>query len=181
MRSLELMIDEALRLGDVTASVERIKNELSQAIRLGEVALGEEFHRTLPDRYARRLLFRNSAPGYTGVVMTWGPGQRTAIHDHSGMWCVEGVVLGNMEVHQYDLLEHHGDRYRLAPTGLIHASVGSAGCLIPPYEYHVLANASEALSITLHIYGGEMEQCNTYQPRGDGWFDRHPKRLAYDN
>jgi hypothetical protein len=85
-----------------------------------------------------------------------------------------------MQVHQYDLLEHQADRYRFAPTGLIHANTGSAGCLIPPYEYHVLANASDAPSITLHINGGEMEQCNTYTPRPDGWFDRCPKRLAYD-
>ena len=38
------------------------------------------------------------------VVMTWGPGQKTALHDHAGIWCVECVVDGNMEVAQYDLM-----------------------------------------------------------------------------
>ena len=38
---------------------------------------------------------------YTAVVMTWGPGQGTAMHDHGGLWCVEGVVEGAMTVTQY--------------------------------------------------------------------------------
>ncbi|MBM3810058.1 MAG: cysteine dioxygenase [Acidimicrobiia bacterium] len=174
------MIDGAVRLGGVHDTVERLKLDLSHAIQQGRLELGERFHQTLPDRYARRLLCRNEELGYTAVVMTWGPGQRTPVHDHAGMWCVEGVVEGLMDVHQYDLLEQQGDRYRFEPTGLIHAQVGSAGCLIPPFEYHVLANASDAPSITLHIYGGEMDHCNVYLPREDGWYSRQPRQLNYD-
>ena len=41
--------------------------------------------------------------------MTWGPGQRTALHDHAGIWCVEGVMEGEMEVIRYELLEEGAD------------------------------------------------------------------------
>ena len=37
--------------------------------------------------------------------MTWGPGQGTPLHDHAGMWCVEGVLEGRIEVARYDLLD----------------------------------------------------------------------------
>jgi len=177
---LENMIEDAVRMGDVPSAVERIKDQLARAIREGRVELGARFHQTLPDRYARRLLCRNEELGYSAVVMTWGPGQSTPVHDHAGMWCVEGVVAGFMEVHQYDLVEQSGQLYRFQPTGLIHANVGSAGCLIPPFEYHVLANASSKPSITLHIYGGQMDHCNVYLPAADGWFQRRAKQLSYD-
>ena len=57
------------------------------------------------------------------VVMTWGPGQRTPLHDHAGIWCVEGVVEGRMDVTQYDLVEQTHDAYRFEAKGCVHAAV----------------------------------------------------------
>ena len=74
-----------------------------------------------------------------------------------------------------------GDRYRFTEVEQVKAGVGSSGALIPPYEYHVLANAlSDSDSVTLHIYGGEMDHCNIFEPNADGLFERHVKRLSYD-
>ncbi|HSG82804.1 MAG TPA: cysteine dioxygenase family protein [Gemmatimonadota bacterium] len=179
-RDVEELVCKALRDASVPAAVERIRRELALAICDGRVEPGPPFRWTLPDRYARRLLCHDEELGYSAVVMTWGPGQRTPVHDHAGMWCVEGVVAGFMEVHQYDLAERTGDRYRLVPTAQVQASVGSAGCLIPPYEYHVLANAAPGPSVTLHIYGGEMDRCNVYEPEGGGWYRRRSRQLGYD-
>src|SRR6184192_470148 len=97
-------LDAAVRLGDPAAITGRVKHELESAIRASAVALPERFHRTRASGYARRLLHRSDALGYTAVVMTWGPGQRTALHDHAGIWCVEGVLEGRMDVTQYDLV-----------------------------------------------------------------------------
>ena len=139
-------IDDAVRLGNPAATTTRIKQELEDAIRARTVELPERFHRVLPDRYARRLLHRNDALGYTAVVMTWGPGQRTPLHDHAGIWCVEGVVQGRMDVTQFDLVEDQettgGHEYRFEDEGLRPCRRRVAGCLIPPFEYHVLANAA---------------------------------------
>jgi predicted metal-dependent enzyme (double-stranded beta helix superfamily) len=132
------------------------------------------------DTYARRLLHRDPEGRYTAVVMTWGPGQGTALHDHAGMWCVECVVDGEMEVRQYDLVAQEGERYRFQPQSRIEAVRGSAGCLIPPFEYHTLANRRpDGASITLHIYGGEMDHCHVFEPSDDGTWRRTERRLAY--
>ncbi|MGH9662374.1 MAG: cysteine dioxygenase, partial [Bryobacteraceae bacterium] len=72
-------------------------------------------------------------------------------------------------------------RCRFQARPRMHASVGEAGCLIPPFEHHVLENAREDPSITLHIYGGEISQCNVYVPRPDGWYDRQVRELQYDD
>ena len=117
--------------------------------------------------------------------MTWGPGQRTPLHDHAGIWCVEGVVEGRMDVTQFDLVEESGGDakagYRFEAKGCVHAAVGSAGCLIPPFEYHVLANALEEPSITLHVYGGEMTTCHVFEPAGGGRYLRRERALSYND
>jgi len=181
LSTLIARLDAAVQLGDTAAITARIKRELEGAIHSREVTLPERFHRTRPDGYARRLLHRSDTLGYTAVVMTWAPGQRTPLHDHAGIWCVEGVVEGRMDVTQYDLVEETSDRYRFEAKGCVHAAVGSAGCLIPPFEYHILANAIDRPSITLHVYGGEMTTCHVFEPLADGRYVRQERALRYDD
>ncbi|MEO8026060.1 MAG: cysteine dioxygenase family protein [Bryobacteraceae bacterium] len=179
--SLQAQVDAAVRLGDPKAIVERIREDLSLAIRDGSLRLPDVVRQTFPDRYGRRLIFSNPELDYTAVAMTWGPGQGTAIHDHAGIWCVEGVVEGEMEVTQFELEEERDHLCRFQRKQSIQARVGSAGWLIPPYEHHVLANATALVAVTLHIYGGEMNQCDIFVPRADGWCERQSRTLAYDN
>ncbi len=168
LQDLIARLDVAVQLRDTAAITQAVKTALEAAIQARGVALPERFHRVRPEGYARRLLHRSDALGYTAVVMTWGPGQHTPLHDHAGIWCVEGVVEGRMDVTQFDLVDRDGEEYRFEERGLVHASVGSAGCLIPPFEYHVLANALDRPSITLHVYGGEMSSCHVFEPTVDG-------------
>ena len=172
-------LDAAVQLRDAAAITGRIKRELEDAIHCRAVTLPDRFRKTRAEGYARRLLHRNEALGYTAVVMTWAPGQRTPLHDHAGIWCVEGVVDGRMDVTQYDLVEESADGYRFVEKGCVHASVGSAGCLIPPFEYHVLANAIDRPSITLHVYGGEMTMCHVFEPIEGGRYARRERALSY--
>jgi len=179
---------EAVRLGDVTAIAERIKLELETFIPEEGLRLPEHFRTPHPDHYARRLLYRDPELDFTAVVMTWGPGQRTALHDHSGIWCVEGVVEGEMEVTRYELLGEEGDElFRFAERGTVQACAGSAGALIPPFEHHILANDRPGrTSLTLHVYGGEMDHCSVFEPvepvagqDQSGLYRRTTKSLCY--
>lgn len=176
------------RLGDavggptVEARCAAVKRVLSETIQAGALVLPDRFYVPKAECYARRLLHRDEARGFTAVVMTWGPGQGTALHDHSGMWCVEGTIDGEMEVLQYELAEETPDgRYRFERRGQVRARPGAAGALIPPFEYHVLRNGfADRVSLTLHVYGGEMDHCHVFEPGSDGWFHRRERRLAYD-
>jgi len=173
-------LDAAVRLGELRATTGRVKSELEDFCRERPVALPGGFDECRPDGYARRLLHRDEELGYTVVVMTWGPGQATELHDHAGIWCVECVLSGKLAVTQYDLVERQGARFRFEQQKLVNAGVGTAGCLIPPFEYHVLANAlPDRATVTLHVYGGEMDFCNLYRPDGPGWWTQLPKNLDY--
>lgn len=159
-----------------------VREALQESIRDSALRLPARFDRCREDTYARRLLHRAADGAYTVVVMTWGAGQRTGLHDHAGIWCVECVLKGELDVTRYDLEERDAERYRFVAKQALRARVGDAGCLIPPFEYHVLKNPLRGqASITVHVYGGEMDHCNLYVPQESGWWVRQPKRLAYDD
>ena len=171
----------AVRSRDVAVITEKIKRELEEFIPAEGLILPERFRQPQADCYARRLLHRDPELDFTAVVMTWGPSQRTPLHDHSGIWCVEGVVEGEMEVYRYELLEEQEDGLcRFALRDEAQARAGSAGALIPPFEHHVLANPrSDRVSLTLHVYGGEMDHCSIFEPVGDNLYRKQIKPLSY--
>jgi predicted metal-dependent enzyme (double-stranded beta helix superfamily) len=166
--------------GTTTEITSRVEHCLRRAIAEGAIVLPDVFRRPCKDCYARRLLFQSPELGYTVVVMVWGPGQGTLLHDHSGMWCVEAVVEGKLGVTQYELMEQAGERYRFETRDSVEAGVGSAGKLIPPFEYHTIRNVlDDGASISLHVYGGEMVECGVFQPCEDGWYEYGRRQLSY--
>ena len=178
-------IDTAIAAGDQHAVTAAVRNALCRLIKDRDVRLPDCVHDPIVDHYARRELYRSPEHGYSVVAMTWGPGQGTPLHDHSGLWCVEGVWDGELEITQYELLERDGERFRFRAAGGIHAGPGSAGSLIPPHEYHTIRNASaDAVAISLHIYKAEMACCAKFIPErpgaADEWFVREDAALKTD-
>lgn len=174
-------IDHSVSFGDEHAVTASLRNTLCALIRDPEVHLPDCVHGAIADHYARREIYRSAKHGYSVVAMTWGPGQGTPIHDHSGLWCVEGVWDGELEITQYELLERDGDRFRFRAAGGMHAGPGSAGSLIPPHEYHTIANASDdAVAVSLHIYQAPMECCSKFFPQAGEWFLRTDSTLRTD-
>lgn len=135
----------------------------------------------IPGHYARREVYTHPSRGFSVIAMTWGPGQGTPIHDHDGMWCVEGVWSGCIEVVSYQLVDQRADLYRFEDVGTIVAGCGSAGSLIPPHEYHTITNTdAEKTAVSVHIYKNAMETCNLFEEQENGWYRRHAKALELD-
>lgn len=166
--------------GDLERTVSSVRATLCAQMRKKSLRVPDVCFETCADRYARRLLHRSERHGYSVVAMTWAPGQGTPVHDHCGMWCVEGIWAGEIEVVQYELLERDGDRFRFEPRGCMHASVGSAGSLIPPHEYHTIRNGADEVAVSIHVYSGEMKNCNVFVPADDGWYTRSSRSLGFD-
>ena len=174
-------LDAAVGAGDQHAVTAALRDALCRMIRDRQLELPACVFEPITDHYARREIYRSQAHGYSVVAMTWGPGQGTPVHDHSGLWCVEGVWDGQLEITQYELLERDGERFRFRAAGGIHAGPGSAGSLIPPHEYHSIRNASpDAVAVSVHIYKAPMECCSMFVPRDGEWFVRADKALETD-
>jgi predicted metal-dependent enzyme (double-stranded beta helix superfamily) len=180
LTELVARLDAAVAADSLDAITAHVKRDLEDILGRAALTLPDRFRETRPDCYARRLLYQDPQQRYTAVVMTWGPGQGTAVHDHGGLWCVEGVVEGEMAVTQYDV-QPDGDAFRVRALGRpLTAGVGTAGRLIPPTDYHVLANAQPAAaSVTLHVYGGNLDDCRIFVPREDGRYQQSIRALSY--
>lgn len=174
------VLDRGVRQPDTESLTREIKDGLCGLIREGGIELPPEVQRPGKDSYGRHLLYRSDDHGYVVVAMAWGPGQGTPVHDHAGVWCVEAVCSGEMTVVQYDLVEQDGERFRFETQGTVQSGPGAGGALIPPFDYHTLANArDDGTSITLHVYGRDLERCAIFEPLGDGWYRRRFKDLSY--
>jgi predicted metal-dependent enzyme (double-stranded beta helix superfamily) len=181
-RATELVarLDAAVALSDVAAITARVKADLEDLLGRGALQLAATLVAPRADTYARRLLHQDPDGRYTAVVMTWGPGQATAVHDHGGLWCVEGVVSGEMVVTQYDVTCHGDGTATVVPGRTTRAGIGTAGRLIPPTDYHVLANAQpDAASVTLHVYGGSLDDCRVFVSSPDGRHREEARHLSY--
>lgn len=158
-----------------------LRKALCDSIADQRIRLPDAVFEALPDHYARREVHCDPVHGYSMIAMTWGPGQGTPIHDHAGMWCVEGVWSGCIEVVSYELLEQNGDRFKFEEASSIMAGCGSAGSLIPPHEYHTIRNVSaDKPAVSLHIYSGEMTCCNVFERETDVWHRRRQRDLQLD-
>ena len=173
-------IDCAVGAASVSEITSRIADGLQSLVGRGEIRLPASLTRVTPGSYARRLFHRCPRTGYTVVVMTWGAGQRTGLHDHAGIWCVECVYKGRIEVTSYSV--RGGDPEEglvlFEREEVVQAGVGEAGHLIPPFEYHKIANPHDVPAVTVHVYGGEMTHCHVFTPV-EGGYKREFKELGY--
>lgn len=181
LRELIARLDRSVEAGSSTAVTAAVKADLEYLLGAHVLSLPDAFTVPRPDSYARRLLHRDPRGRYSAIVMTWGPGQGTAVHDHGGLWCVEGVVDGEIAVTQYLVQQDSDGYYRVTPIGSLLAGTGSAGCLIPPTDHHVLANARPSkASVTLHVYGGDLDDCKVFLPATpDGRYAETTKMLSF--
>ena len=159
-----------------------LRNALCELIRDPQVKLPACCYERAEDHYARRELYKSDQHGFSVIAMTWGPGQGTPIHDHAGMWCVEGVWHGSLEITPYELMETRDDRFRFESRGTMNVGPGSAGSLIPPHEYHTIRNPSrDATAVTVHVYRGSMTQCSVFRPIESNWYSRDQRKLSLDS
>ena len=181
LRELVPRLNHALGLGTRQAQTHRVKTELEGLVNRGKIRLPNRFRRPGGKAYARRLLHRCPDTGCTAIVMCWGPGQETSLHDHAGLWCVECVLEGEIEVQSYRCTTQTDSRFQFTQQLAVRCGVGQAGSLIPPFEYHVLRNPQpDRVTLTLHVYENEMEHCNIFKPTGNGWYRPERLALAYD-
>ena len=180
-RRLVEAIDAAVCRDCPTEITDKLRHTLCQLIRDPEVKLPDCVFESVGDHYARRELYVSEEHGYCVIAMTWGPGQGTPIHDHAGMWCVEGVWHGALEITPYELLGQEENRFRFESRGTMIAGAGSAGSLIPPHEYHTIQNPSDRdVAVSLHVYSGPMTSCAVFQKKDASWYERDERKLSLD-
>jgi predicted metal-dependent enzyme (double-stranded beta helix superfamily) len=131
--------DHAALVQDVGGALERL---------LAAVPIEVDGH-AAPGDFNGRLLYEDSSTGYIAVLMTWGPGARTPIHDH-GTWGVFGVCRGSIEFTNFMRV----DEGRVRPVARFVAGPGDVSYVIPPeQEIHQIHNPTARTAWSIHLYG----------------------------
>jgi predicted metal-dependent enzyme (double-stranded beta helix superfamily) len=179
--ALLAVVEQACSQPDGESLTRTLRDGLCHLIKSKAVSLPDCVFEPVEGHYARRELYACPVRGTTIVAMTWAPDQGTPIHDHCGLWCVEGVWQGQLEITRFELEEEDGDRFRFTRYETLTAGTGSAGALLPPHEYHTIRNPSkDRIAISLHVYQKAMGTCATFTPIEGGWYLRGSKTLCLD-
>jgi len=179
--ALLALVERAYAQPDGESLTHTLRDGMCELIRSKAVSLPDCVFEPVEGHYARRELYACPERGTTIVAMTWAPDQGTPIHDHCGLWCVEGVWQGQLEITRYELEESDGDRFRFTRYETLTAGTGSAGSLLPPHEYHTIRNpAKDRIAISLHVYQKAMGTCATFTPIEGDWYLRGSKALCLD-
>lgn len=179
MQEMISRLDEAVAIQEECGCCQAVKKALEDIVRSGEEFLEPIFLRPAEGKYARRLVHKDPEGRYSVLAMVWDKGQGTALHDHAGHWCVECVYRGRIQVVSYSLQGSPEDEtVHFQRETEIMAGPGEAGALIPPFEYHTIANPDDTPAVTIHVYAGELDHCYIFTPV-EGGFKREYRELAY--
>lgn len=128
----------------------------------------------LPDRYAQPsrtgyqqyLLHADSQERFSVVSFVWGPGQLSAIHDHT-VWGIVGILRGAEIEQSYfrtsegRFVEHGApDRLEKGEVTAISPAIG---------DFHRVSNAlDDRPSVSIHVYGANIGAVrrSVYEPDG---------------
>lgn len=126
--------------------------------------LEERFRRGTPDSYNRHLLHKDPRNRFIILSLVWQPGQTTPIHDHS-CWGVMGIVENTLEEVCYSRLDDGSrpDYCEIEESSRKQIAKGEVSYLLPPHEeIHRIGNKSEKPTISLHVYGRDLDQINVF-------------------
>lgn len=126
--------------------------------------LPQQYRSPIQDSYARYMLHRDRTNRFVVLSLVWLPGQATPIHDHSA-WGVMGIMENALEEVVYERLDD-GSREGYAELRETHGRMvgaGSVSYVLPPYEeVHRIANPTERPSLSVHVYGRDLDEVNVF-------------------
>lgn len=87
------------------------------------------------------------------------------MHDHEGTWGVEGVITWRIRVVNYVQLESFPDnKTKLCYAGTMTINEQSKGELLPPENFHILEVKGNEVTITIHVYGKQLQKYRIFDP-----------------
>ena len=110
------------------------------------------------DCYCRNVIQRTDA--YEALLLCWGPGQASRIHDHEGSSCCFRVLEGTVSEQRF---RRAANGTGVVPTELVQEEAG-ATCASEDADIHQVCNHESGCLVTLHIYSPPLRQMRTYEP-----------------
>jgi cysteine dioxygenase len=114
--------------------------------------------------YSRNLIFKNEL--FEMLLLCWGVGHRSWIHNHRGQHCWMAVVQGTLSVRNYKRLgcDQQLRTTQLEPLSEAFISPGGLAKVDPDEPVHVVWNPAELNqpAMSIHIYSQPFDTCVVY-------------------
>lgn len=118
--------------------------------------------------YRRIPLGVGNARNYEALLIVWPPGYATPIHDHDGLWGMEFVLDGVLEVESFQLLPQppiHLERDHCQVVGVgDHVAFSQAD-----YAHRCRNLSRNRQALSLHVYGGELNRYRSFAHDQGQW------------
>jgi predicted metal-dependent enzyme (double-stranded beta helix superfamily) len=117
--------------------------------------------------YRRVVLADHQQNGYEALLILWPPRHATPIHDHDGLWGMEIMLDGVLEVEAFDLSLQ--DRPHLVSRDVSVIGIGDHLAFSEADYAHRCRNlSSNRAALSLHVYGGALDRYRSYHPEDEG-------------
>ena len=104
------------------------------------------------DGYTRKVLYIDD--NIEVILIGWGVGQSSTIHDHPDNGCIYRILDGDMVEYRYDT--------NLERKSIIKLRSGDIGNIMNNQVYHKMANESDSIASSLHVYSPPNYKMNIY-------------------
>ena len=117
--------------------------------------LPPERRRASHENYARHVLYGDPQGRYSILAIVWDHGQASPIHGHL-CWCAVGIYLGTL------VETYYREQAGLAvETETQRRAAGTLSFDPAQRGIHRIANDSDAIAISLHVYGVAQDRIST--------------------
>lgn len=128
----------------------------------------------------RRIPLAGVMPGgVSALLIAWPPSHATPVHDHDGLWGIELVLDGVLEVESFALSLEPALSLRRSGADMLgvgdHAAFSSAD-----YAHRCRNLSAHRPALSLHIYGGELRQFQVFDRDGGGGWRGVPQQVSRD-
>lgn len=164
-------------------SIERIRTDLTALAVHEDCPLASDFYDEADlANYRRHLLFGDAATAYSCLLIKWPPDHVTPLHDHGGVWGIELVIDGALQVDEFVAADLADAQTRLTPQRSLILGVCDSTAFNDPRYVHRCRNlSSRKASLSLHVYGGMLAEFSTFKPATPGRYVPERQQASLDS
>ncbi|MEP7041739.1 MAG: cysteine dioxygenase family protein [Dokdonella sp.] len=170
----------ALGSAPTIASIERLSGRLAEQALVLDAPRSNTLDVAAPEHYRRHLIAGGNDEAYSALLIAWPAGHRTPIHDHAGLWGIELVLDGALEVEEF-AIGGELDQPQLSAQRALLLGTGDAAVFTGRRYAHRCRNLSSTRpALSLHVYGGVLDRYHAFQADARGGYSARAHHASVD-